>query len=278
SNPLTARVLVNRLWHYHFGSALVGTPNDFGVRGLPPTHPELLDWLASRFVQDGWSLKKLHKRILLSHTYQLASSEEPANLAADPDNHWRWRFNRRRIDAESLRDTLLAVSGDLDWSPLNEPHPFPPPEKWEFTQHFPFKDHYPSRRRTVYLMTARLNALPFFQAFDGPDRNASTASRDSSVTTVQALYFLNSDFFHEQADRFAGRLMDEAAENAARMERAFALIFHRLPSAEERTRLENYLELARGKMAGTEPEKWERAAWASLARALFRTNEFLYLD
>jgi hypothetical protein len=250
------------------------------VRGLPPDHPELLDWLAARFVEDGWSIKKLHKRILLSRTYQLASNDVAENLAADPDNHWHWRFERQRLDAESLRDTLLTLSGTLDPTPLNEPHPFPPAEKWEFTQHHPFNATYPTNKRSVYLMTARLNALPFFQTFDGPDRNASAAVRDSSVTTAQALFFMNDKFVYEQAGKLADRLLKDASDDEGRIARVFSLVLNRPAKDEERERLNTFLAEAREKLSHgnlTEDQR-ERSAWSGVARALFRTNEFLYLD
>ncbi|HEY8505692.1 MAG TPA: DUF1549 and DUF1553 domain-containing protein, partial [Gemmataceae bacterium] len=153
ANPLTARVMANRVWHYHFGKGIVKTPSDFGVRGAPPTHPELLDWLAARFVAGGWSVKELHRLILRSRAYMLSAAESAENLAADPDNDLHWRFDRRRLDAETIRDTLLALGGNLDRSVTPGPHPFPPAEKWNFTQHYPFKDDYPTDRRSVYLMT-----------------------------------------------------------------------------------------------------------------------------
>jgi hypothetical protein len=279
-NPLTSRVLVNRVWQHHFGTGLVTTPNDFGVRGQPPSHPELLDWLASRFIEDGWSLKRLHKRILLSRAYQLASTDDPQNVAADPENRWHWRFDRQRIDAESLRDSLLTLGGNLDPTPLAEPHPFPPIEKWEFTQHHPFRATYPSDRRSVYLMTSRLTAVPFFQTFDGPDRNASTPMRDRSVTSVQALFFMNDQFVHEQAERFAERLLRETPNDPARLHRAFAQALQRAPTAEEEARLSRFLQDGRDRLqtASLSDDKLERQVWASLSRALFRTNEFLYLD
>jgi hypothetical protein len=296
-NPLTARVMVNRVWHYHFGAGLVKTPSDFGVRGLPPSNPELLDWLAHRFISEGWSLKKLHREILLSRTYALSSivppKKEPAdgiiqvtNAAAvdpavvDPDNRLHWRFNRRRLDAESLRDTMLFVSGSLDPSRLEQPHPFPAPEQWEFTQHHPFRATYPSNRRSVYLMTSRLTAQPFFQTFDGPDRNASSAVRDSSVTTVQALYFVNNEFVHEQAEKFAKRIEAIGNNDAERLQQAFLALVAREPSAEETQQMVTYLSTAREKLSqsGKPADQVESAAWASLCRAMFRTNEFLYID
>ena len=273
TNPLTARVIVNRVWQHHFGSGLVKTPNDFGIRGQPPTHPELLDHLATRFVADGWSIKKLHRRILLSRAYQLSSQDDERGIAADTDHHWHWRFARRRLDAESLRDTLLAMSNTLDRSPLTEPHPFPPIEKWEFTQHHPFRAEYPSNRRTVYLMSARLTASPFLQTFDGADPNASTPTRDSSVTTVQALYWLNDRFLHEQADRFAKRVMDDAATDEERLTRAFTLALQRAPSPEEQGAARSFMDQVRQRIPDS-----PKAAWAAFARALFRSNEFLYID
>ena len=232
SNPLTARVMVNRIWQHHFGAGLVPTPSDFGLRGQPPTHPELLDWLATRFIESGWSIKQMHRLMMNSRVYQLASIEgsiddvEPEQPVADayrvdPNNELLWRYQRRRLDAESLRDSLLALSGELDLSPMIEPHPFPPVEKWQFTQHHPFRDSYDSNRRSVYLMTARLNARPYFNSFDGADRNASTAVRDSSVTTVQSLYLLNNDFVHQMATGFADRLIRESSIDEARLQRSF---------------------------------------------------------
>jgi hypothetical protein len=281
-NPLTARVIVNRIWQHHFGAPIVLTANDFGVRATAPTHPELLDWLARTFVADGWSIKKMHKRILLSLTYQLASSDDNANLAADPENRWHWRYSRQRLDAESLRDTTLFVAGRLDETPVTEPHPFPPPAKWDFTQHNPFRGNYPSNHRSVYLMTSRLTAAPFFQTFDGPDRNASTAVRDESVTTIQALYMMNDPFIAENAAHFAKRVVREGADETQRIARAYALAFQREPTTAEMKMCEAHLEAARTKIHAAKQGAESLAAtsgdWESLTRALLRTNEFLYVD
>jgi len=279
-NPLTPRVIVNRLWHYHFGAGLVRTPSDFGVRGQPPTHPELLDWLADRLVAEGWSLKKMHRLMMLSHAYQLSSGDNPQALAVDPGNTLRWRFNRRRLDAESLRDAMLFVSGRLEEGMLREPHPFPPVDKWGFTQHYPFKDFYPSNRRSVYLLVRRLNALPYFVNFDGADANASTPSRDSSVTTVQSLYFLNDPFVHEQAQGLAGRLLAERSDEVSRIEHAFVLTLGRPPSDEERQTAAAFLAQSRQQLAatGVSDGERERQAYEALARVIVRINEFLYVD
>jgi hypothetical protein len=275
-NPLTARVMVNRIWQHHFGNGLVRTPNDFGLRGEQPTHPELLDWLAHRFVADGWSVKQMHRHIMLSRAYQMASMDDPKQLAADPDNNWLWKFNRRRLDAEAVRDTLLMLSGSLDLSPMTEPHPFPEVEKWTFTQHHPFKDVYPSNRRSIYLMQKRLTAMPYFQTFDGADANATTPARDTSVTTLQALYLMNDEFVHQQAGKFAERLLRDRADDSTRLELAFELVLGRAPTTEERVQSGQYLQTLADRLKDSNGSAKE--VWASYARVLLRLNEFLYID
>ncbi len=271
-NPLTARVIVNRVWQRHFGRGLVPSTSDFGLRGEKPTHPELLDWLAVDFMRHGWSLKHLHRRIVSSRTYQMASADEPDNLASDPANMYYWKFNRLRLDAESLRDTLLLLSGRLDPTPQDKPFPFPPMKDWGYTQHHPFKDDYPTNKRSLYQLAKRLTAKPYMQAFDGPDPNVCTAVRDSSVTPLQALYFVNDEFLHEQAGHFAQRLLQSSMDDDHRLDQAFQLALGRSPSSEERALLLKHLQTVRSRVKG------ESAAWASVARSLFRLNEFLYLD
>ncbi|MDA1232286.1 MAG: DUF1553 domain-containing protein, partial [Planctomycetota bacterium] len=246
---------VNRIWQNHFGAGLVKTPSDFGTRGQMPTHPELLDWLAMRFMQSGWSIKHMHRLIMNSRVYQLDSKSDgdgsPGHHAfsVDPQNELHWRFSRRRLDAESLRDTLLLISGDLDTSKMNEPHPFPPAEKWAYTQHHPFRDRYDSNRRSVYLMTARLNARPYFTTFDGADRNASTSKRDSSVTTVQSLYLLNNDWVHERAAHFSQRLIQERDNDDARLSLAFELTLGRPSGSEDKTIATAFMQTLRQELA-----------------------------
>lgn len=278
-NPLTARVMVNRVWQYHFGSGLVNTASDFGVRGEPASHPELLDWLAHRFVTDNWSIKKLHRAIMLSRVYQLSSADDEYNLARDTDNEYHWRFNRRRLDAEQLRDSVMLIAGTLDLSPMDKPHPFPATEKWEFTQHHPFKDVYPTTKRSIYMMQKRITALPYFQIFDGPDPNASTARRDSSVTTVQALFLLNNDLMQQQAKAFATRLLREK-DDTVRIDKAFKLVLARAPTRDEKERTLAFLEKARAKIQPAKDTKAdpEQRVWTSFANVMFRINEFLYVD
>ncbi len=214
-HPLTARVFVNRVWQHHFGRGIVATPSNFGLRGEPPTHPELLDWLAFRFVADGWSIKSLHRLIVTSKTYQLASDHDPMNMSHDPANRFLWRAERRRLDAEALRDALLAVRGDLDTTRAGT-HPFPPIAQWHWTQHNAFKESYVTSRRTVYMMTQRLQKNPYLALFDGPDTNASTEVRTQATIPLQALYLLNNPFVTACAEKFAARLAEEAVDEPSR--------------------------------------------------------------
>jgi hypothetical protein len=278
-HPLTARVLVNRVWLHHFGSGLVGTPNNFGVRGEAPTHPALLDFLAAEFVRDGWSVKRLHRRILLSKTYQMSSAGDADHAARDPGNRWRWRFDRRRLDAEALRDAMLAVSGRLD---LTRPgaHPFPPISDWGWTQHNPFKDVYPSSRRSVYLMTQRLQRHPYLALFDGPDPNTSAGQRTTSTVPLQALYLMNHPFVREQAEGLAGRLLAVSEDAGQRVLRAHEWAWGRPPTPAEVDRGTAYVRRYERALAaaGAPPERLEVEAWTSYARVLLTANEFLYVD
>jgi mono/diheme cytochrome c family protein len=278
-NPLTARVMVNRIWQYHFGKGLVPTPSDFGRQGRPPTHPALLDYLARHFVESGWSVKAMHRLLMLSRTYQLSSADDEANARVDLGNDFLWHFSRHRLDAESIRDTLLAVSGNLDRSP-GGPHPFPPQSAWNFTQHKPFKAVYDTNRRSVYLMTQRIQRHPFLALFDGPDTNASTAIRTVSTTPLQALYLMNDPFVHAQARQFAARLLGERLEENVRIDRAYALAFGRPPRPDERSGARAYLGRVRARLRADRvpAAKVEVQSWESLARALFLSNEFVYID
>ncbi len=269
ANPLTARVLVNRLWQQHFGRGLVATPNDFGTRGQPPSHPELLDFLATRFVESGWSVKAMHRLLLLSHTWQLASG---GDTAPDPNNALWSRAERRRLDAESIRDAMLFVSGDLDFTPGGE-HPFPAVNTWGFTQHQQFFALYDTRQRAVYQMQQRLRKHPFLALFDGADTNASTAVRATSTTPLQSLFAMNDPFAHERANRLAMHLTDIAPDESQRIALAFLTLYGRPPEPEETALFTTYLAQLREKK-NLPPDQ----AWASLARVLLAANEFLYLD
>jgi hypothetical protein len=269
-NPLTARVMVNRLWLYHFGRGLVSTPNDFGRQGQPPSHPALLDYLAARFVESGWSVKAMHRLILRSRAYQMASENHEGQRKVGPDNNLLYCFNPRRLDAEALRDTLLSLSGLLTRTP-GGPHPFPDQRTWNFTQHNPFKAVYDTDRRSVYLMTQRIQRHPYLALFDGADTNASTAKRGTSTTPLQALYLMNDPWVHRLARGFAARLQRERTDEAGRIDWSFRLAFGRPPAAQERTAASAFLARVRG-------QRGEARAWESYARALFLTSELIYID
>jgi hypothetical protein len=276
-------VIVNRVWQWHFGRGLVATPSDFGLRGAAPTNRELLDWLAERFIASGWSIKSLHRDIMLSETYQLASQvttvANAANIASDPDNLYHWRFNRRRLDAESLRDSLLAASGQLD---LARPgaHPFPPVSDWRWTQHSPFKAVYDSRHRSVYLMTQRFARHPYLALFDGPDPNTSTGLRTSSIVAPQALYLLNNPFVTEQARGLADRLIAFSLDAPARINYACKICWSRGPTTDEVEQAIDYLDQFDQSLeqSGLSPALRELEAWTSYARVLFASHEFSYVD
>jgi hypothetical protein len=265
-NPLTARVMVNRIWQWHFGRGLVATPDDFGTRGEAPSHPELLDYLTSRFIEGGWSVKKLHRLILLTRVYQGGSGDNAANELKDSKNEYLWKFNRRRLDAEEIRDSLLVVSGSLDPAPGGE-QPFPPEMSWTFSQHVPFigaDDKFASNKRSVYLMQQRIRKQPFLELFDGADSNAETGVRPVTTTALQALYAMNDPFFHAQAAALADRVTAAAPSESERLRYAFRLVYGRVPAVDELTDMHQFLA--------------EEQSWPALMRVLLASNEFLTLD
>ncbi|MDA2938273.1 DUF1553 domain-containing protein [Acidobacteria bacterium AH-259-A15] len=278
-NPLTARVMVNRIWQHHFGKGIVATPSNFGRRGAAPTHPQLLDYLALQFIESGWSIKAMHRRIMLSQTYQLASNGDASNARADADNKLLWKFNRRRLDAEAIRDSLLMISGELDTT-MGEAHSFPHQGTWGFTQHKPFVDVYETKRRSVYLMTQRIQKHPYLSIFDGADTNSSTAGRLVTTTPIQALFMMNSAFVHERADHLARGLIAEVPETPRRIDRAHRMALGRPARPEELRKAEHYLKQARKKLAaaGTPVSELYTQALASYLRALLSSNEFLFVD
>jgi hypothetical protein len=277
-NPLTARVMVNRIWQHHFGRGIVQSPNDFGTRGKAPTHPELLDYLAGRFVAGGWSIKSMHKLIMHSRAYQMSSDENESYAQRDPDNDWLWRFSPRRLDAEEVRDAMLVVGGDLDTT-MTEGHPFPPESEWHYTQHTPFVAAYPTSRRSVYLMQQRIKKNPFLELFDGADTNATTGERPVSTTPLQALFMMNDPFAHAEAERFAVRI-EKVTDETKRIELAYRLAFGRSASRDEVEEGEDYLKECAAAMKGTKvpTEEQSRAALASYCRVLLSSNEFIFVD
>ena len=262
--PLSTRVLVNRVWQWHFGQGLVRTPNDFGARGEPPTHPELLEWLCGKFIEQGRSLKSLHRLIMNSAAYQRGCV---ADAAPDPENKWFGRFNPRRLTAEEIRDSLLMMSGKLDLQP-GEAHPFPPEATWTFTQHGPFNAVYDNNKRSVFQMVQRQRRHPFLALFDGADPNASTAMRQVTTVPTQALYFLNDPFFHAKANECALQILRQP-DDTARVSQTVRTLFQRNPTAEDSAWITNFL--------ATYPGPTEQR-WAACVRVLLAGNEFLHLD
>jgi mono/diheme cytochrome c family protein len=262
-NPLTARVIVNRVWQGHFGAGLVATPSDLGRSGIRPTHPELLDWLAAEFVRDGWSLKRLHRRIVLSRTYRQSSATNPRGLETDADVRWLWRYPSRRVEAEAIRDAMLAVGGGLDSRMYGRGFDL-------FDQRGGLSGFKPVEsfrgdglRRMIYAHKVRREPEAVFGAFDCPDAGQSTAVRRASTTPIQALNLFNSRFTLEQSAALAERVKREAGEDLGpQIDRAYRLALGRAPTAEE-AREAQPVVAAHG--------------LAVLARALFNSNEFLFL-
>ncbi|HUR53480.1 MAG TPA: DUF1549 and DUF1553 domain-containing protein [Gemmataceae bacterium] len=262
-NPLTARVMVNRLWQHHFGKGIVQTASDFGVRGERPSHPELLDFLANELVAGGWKLKRVHRMMLLSQTYQ-QSTLAPPN-AKDPDNQLLGRANRQRLEGEAVRDTLLVLSGKFNPKMGGPGVVLPEVSKAvggsrvvaataDATEH---------ARRSIYLFSRRNLRLSFLEAFDLPDSNLSCPKRERSTTATQSLALLNADEVMAAAKTMAAKLAKEAATDAERIERAYRLALGRTPSAAERERAAAFLK---------------DSPLSELCRALFNLNEFVYLD
>jgi hypothetical protein len=269
-HPLTARVIVNRLWQHHFGKGIVASPSDFGTMGQEPTHPELLDWLATELVARGWSLKALHRLMVNSATYRQSSRPNPTALAADPENTLLWRHDRRRLDGEAIRDTLLAVSGQLNPA-MGGPCIFPelPAELGKLSGKgiaWPVSDHAQDRRRrSLYVFIRRNLRYPFFEAFDRPDTNASCPRRAVTTIAPQALTLLNSGLANESARAMADRVRREAGPGPdVQVDRAYRLAFARPPDREERRLATEFLGDGR--------------ELAPFCRALLNTNEFLYID
>lgn len=274
-NPMTARVIVNRLWHWHFGQGIVRTPSDFGELSGGPSHRELLDWLAVKFVEGKWSIKSMHRLIVNSATYRQSSTHEDTRASSiDPDDRLLWRFPRRRIDAESIRDSVLAVSGRLNNEKFGLPI-FPPlpgdiaetvkydDSKWD-TQHGP-----EGRRRSIYIYQQRSLTMPLLQTFDALVCEESRPNRSSSVTPLQALAMMNGDFVNEEAEHFAARI--ERASGSDMNERvslAFQIALGREPSEPERSRMVALVESSNSTHDGL----------ISLCRVLLNTNEFIYVD
>ena len=265
ASPIAARVIVNRMWKWHFGSGIVDTADNFGKMGDPPSDPELLDYLAANFVKNGMSIKKLQREFLLSSVYQLSteSSAEVVKDNAEKDgaNRLYWRANRQRLDAEAIRDSLLFVAGDLDLKKTGGP-----------STDFSDENH----RRTVYCKVSRYRLDNFLQVFDYPNPSFTAEQRFTTIVPLQRLYFMNSSFVYKQAEAFAKRVYDEASD-AARIQKAYRILFGRAPNEAETKAgldfLQAHPETPGDQVAGQPP-----TAWNEYARVLLSSNEFEFVN
>ena len=296
ANPLTARVIANRIWQHHFGTGLVATPSDFGAMGRPPTHPELLDWLASELVEGGelrvesqkdasqtqrlsdsqhstlnsqphqaWSLKALHRLILLSNAYQQSSAPRPEALAIDAAATFLWRYPPWRLEMEPIRDSILVVSGQLDRT-MSGPN-------WKPNTTSEYGYQFDDARRSVYTPVFRNRLLELFEAFDFADPNLVLGRRNVSTVATQALYLMNSPFAMEQSKVAAERtLAGESSDDAGRLDRAYRTALGRLPTGRERELALEYLREAGGDAIARQ-EAWER-----LYQVLFACVDFRYVN
>jgi hypothetical protein len=272
-NPLTARVAVNRIWQHHFGRGIVGTPSDFGIQGDPPTHPELLDWLAMEFMDKGWSFKALHRLMVTSAAYRQASVSNKAGEAIDPQNLLLWRARRRRLEGESLRDAMLAVASRLD-SRMSGPSVHPPlPVETPGAKSWPVDaDPHARDRRSVYVYVKRNLRYPLFHLFDVPDSNETCARRHVSTNAPQALALLNSQLTRELARALAQRVWRESEQNTSTaVELAVNLALGRAPDEREKQALKEFV-----KQTSTATDNG--AALEDVCHALLNLNEFLYVD
>ena len=256
ANPLTARVMVNRIWEHHFGRGLVATPSNFGKMGERPSHPRLLDYLASRFVAGGWSLKALHREIMLSSTYQLAAMDDPSNTEVDPDNIHLWRANRRRLEVEPWRDAMLAVSGNLDPTVGGPSSDLASPS---------------NRRRTYYAKVSRHDLDGLLRLFDFPDPNLTADKRAVTAVPLQQLFVLNSDFMERQARALAAKLTAGPGDDASKVRKAFPLLYARPATETEVTLAVEFLR-------GVDEPKAPLGRWEQYAQVLLGSNEFLFVD
>jgi hypothetical protein len=294
-NPLTARVMVNRIWHYHFGRGIVGTPSDFGLKGERPTHPELLDWLATEFMTNGWSMKYMHRLIMTSETYKQASVSRPEAVAIDPEDKLLWRFPRHRLEGETIRDEALAVAGMLN-TKMGGPSVFPELPiglegrgGWKVT-----KDKEERNRRSIYVFVRRNTRYPLFETFDMPDTHESCARRNVTTSPLQALTMLNDKVSLEWAANFAGRVLREAGGDEDKQIRvAYEMALARAPVSDETALVERFFaehsKIVKERVIEDEPislpagfpedgDKVSGATLVDFCHALLNSNEFVYMN
>jgi len=280
-HPLTARVFVNRLWRWHFGQGIVGSTDNFGSLGDRPTHPELLDYLATYFIQSGWSMKQLHRLILLSSVYQQQSQHPQESLAAatDPENLLLWKFRLQRLEAEQIHDSILASAGTLDLTVDGKTVPL---RNRQFVFNHTSVDHtkYNSHRRAIYLPVIRNNLYSTFEQFDFPDPTTPTGSRNSTIIAPQVLLMMNAEMVIEAAETLAEQILSQASSDKSRIEEAFKRVLRRTPDELESSRAYLFIEQLTASHAtvptGTDTRAAKRA-WTMFCQCLIASNEFVFL-
>ena len=258
AGALLARVIVNRLWHHHFGTGIVSTPSNFGMMGARPSHPHLLEWLAKDLVRNGWRLKRLHRLIMTSNTYQVSSATNEASAAADPTNRWRWRWTPRRLEAEAIRDSLLTAAGLLDPA-----------------LHGPGTLSEGTNRRSIYFFIKRSELVPSMMLFDWPEHLVGIGKRPSTTIAPQALFFLNSPQSRRFAEGFANRIEENNTPSA--IKRAYRVAYARLPRQSEIDGGLAFLETQRKRYAADGQPDADRLALVDYCQSLMSLNEFLYI-
>jgi hypothetical protein len=279
NHPLTSRVMVNRLWRWHFGQGLVRTPDNFGKLGEPPANPPLLDWLAQRFVDGGWSVKAMHRLLMLSATYQMSSAHDARNAERDPENRLHWRAEVRRLEAEAVRDALLSVSGSLDrtmgGSLLDVKN-----RGYLFDHTSRDATRYDSPRRSLYLPVIRNHLYDVFQLFDSTDATVPSGDRATTTVAPQALFMMNSDLVAQVSERLAADLLDDAGtDDAGRIRRLYVRAYGRCATAQETTKAREFVRRCEQEFQSSESDAGKRRAraWACLCQVVVAANEFVYI-
>ncbi len=271
-HPLTSRVIANRVWHWHFGRGIVPSVDNFGMLGQKPTHPELLDWLACELVENDWSLKHLHRTIMLSQTYQTSTRFQEAGYEADPENELLWRFRRRRLTAEETRDSVIAVGTGIDQTMYGtlmsvENHAYVNSTGTASTL------NYNNARRSVYLPVIRSGVFDVLQTLDFPDPSMLSGERQTSTVAPQALFMMNSDLVHEQSLAIAEQLVKAPLDDAQRILAVYSRILKRKPTTEEFSAASDFI-----RNSGLSAESTSATVWQSLCRVLISSNEFSYIE
>lgn len=278
-HPLTARVFVNRVWQAHFGEGLVRSPDNFGRLGELPTHPELIDWLSTEFVRNDWSIKALHRMILNSAVWQQSTDSNESAAAVDPENRLLWRMNRRRLEAEAIRDSLLAIGGDLDTTMRGSLLPTENRKYVTSTANINV-DVYNTPRRTVYLPIVRSALFDYLTAFDFGDPSSMSGQRDRTTVAPQALFLMNSELVAKESESLAKSLLAQRGDDAGRIANAFERFYSRPPTESEVASSIEFITTYETGLAskGIAPEQLRALAWKAFCRAMMATNEFLYVN